>query len=773
MKTLFRNFRYMFRRFFTASILNLFGMALSLAAFVVIMMQVNYDYNYDKGINDYDKIFLVERYDSVSNESSIYMARPAGELIAGCSPQIESAALMSNGYTSLYDVMVNENKFSMTFFCGFKDYMKVFQPEMICGSVDALDREVPDRVLIPESAARLMFGSVDILDQPIHVYTDYDETDYFVGGVYKDFPENSTMKNVAYAAFWPGSNEGNWQNYNYALYVRLTDAGAAEAVAKAGAQKLNEVANGEVNLRLVPLADLHFKSGESSKFMVYLLICASFLLVIIAAVNYMNFSLAETPMRLRSINTQKVLGATTGKLRAMLVGESVFVCLLAFVLSVGILLCLPALGLQELVSANVSLLHHTDIISWTLLLCVAIGLAAGAYPAWYATSFPPALVLKGSYGLSPQGKVLRTALISIQFTVTFILTVCIGVILLQSYFIRNSDYGYDKEVVLTGYMTNETRTQKEAVRNELMKVEGVEGVAYSLVILGTQDAYMGWGRSDEQHYMNFTCMPVDYHYLSVMGIKITEGRDFQEHDGDVYIFNEAAHKQYDWLELDKPVLTNDYPVVGFCENIKFGSFRTDSNAPMAFFIYGKDHQGWQRDNCFNIRIAKNVDKIEMMKKIQEVLEKFTPDHDFGIRFFDQILNETYKSELRFQKQMVLFSILAIVISLIGVFGLTMFESEYKKKEIGLRKIMGSTTSAILLMFNSRYIKILLCCFVVGAPLGWKFSSEWLKTFAERTPIYWWIFLAAFVLVALITLFTVTLQAWKTANENPVNSIKTE
>ncbi|MCM1312538.1 MAG: FtsX-like permease family protein [Bacteroides sp.] len=777
MKTLFRNIKYMFRRFFAANILNLLGMALSLTAFVVIMKQVNYDYSYDKGIKNYDRIFKALEYEGSNiKEAESNMFRPLGELIAESSPQIEAAAIMSATATPI-DAHIGENIFSLQLMYGFGDYMKVFQPEMICGSTDAIDTETPNKVLISESTAKMLFGTVDVVDTVLHVSDQYSEGDMYVGGVYKDFPENSTIKNFVFTIFWPRLNKNNWQNANYNVYVRLNDKYAARNVEEAIAKKLEALPEEkfrEIPIHLAPLTDLHFLSGESSRFMVYLLMCASFLLVIIAAVNYTNFALAETPMRLRSINTQRVLGATTTKLRAILVGESIVISLIAFVLSVGILFVLPKLGVQELVAADISPLHHPGTIGWAFLLCIAIGVVAGIYPAWYATSFPPALVLKGSYGLSPQGKLLRTTLISVQFISAFTLVVCIGVIFLQSKFIRNSDYGYDKELVLAGNMTQETRHQKEAVRNELMKINGVEGVSFSQFILSSSDSYMGWGRGDEEHHMSFIAMPVDYHYLSVMGIKVVKGRDFREYDSDVYIFNEAALIEYPWLELDKPALTDDLPVVGFCENVKVSSFRIDNNTtPLAFIIFGNKYQGWAADECFNVRVSANVDKIETAKTLQRTLEAFSPGHDFNIQFIDRILDETYKSEMRFQKQIMLFSILAIVICFIGVFGLTMFESEYRKKEIGLRKIMGSSTKSILWMFCSRYIKILVGCFIVGAPLGWKFSDEWLKTFAERTPIYWWIFPIAFMAVAGFTLLIVIYQTWKNANMNPVESIKTE
>ena len=178
-------------------------------------------------------------------------------------------------------------------------------------------------------------------------------------------------------------------------------------------------------------------------------------------------------------------------------------------------------------------------------------------------------------------------------------------------------------------------------------------------------------------------------------------------------------------------------------------------------------------NYLNVRVQKDVDKRAMLHTLQQVVGKFSPGFDCEFRFMDSVLDNTYRQELRFTKQILLFSLVAIVLSIIGVFGLTLFESEYRRKEIGIRKIMGSSTTAILYMFNRRYIYILTGCFAVAAPFGWWIGHSWLEGFADKAPIHPVIFLAAFLSVSLLTLLTVTYQSWKNANENPIHSIKTE
>ena len=345
----------------------------------------------------------------------------------------------------------------------------------------------------------------------------------------------------------------------------------------------------------------------------------------------------------------------------------------------------------------------------------------------------------------------------------------------QGHYIYSSEYGYNKDNIIVGCMSKEAAAQTASVKNELNNISGVKGVSISYFALNSSDRYMNWERGTNEQCIQFDCLPVDYDFLQLMEIPIIEGRNFRPDDGDVYIFNEATRKKYPWLKVGQTA-PDDHLIVGFCENIKYSSFRNDDNTqPMAFFIYGKNFEriGHQWQQTINIRVSAGVNKIAIIQSLQKTMEKFTPGHDFNFRFMDEVLDANYRNELRFTKQILLFSLIAIAISLTGVFGLTMFESEYRKKEIGIRKIMGSSTTQILYMFNRRYILILTGCFIVAAPFGWWIGQHWLQGFAEKTPVTPWIFILSFLLVTLITMITITVQSWKNANENPVNSIKTE
>ena len=393
----------------------------------------------------------------------------------------------------------------------------------------------------------------------------------------------------------------------------------------------------------------------------------------------------------------------------------------------------------------------------------------------FATSFQPALTLKGSFGLTPKGRQLRTALVCLQIGIALLMVTYIGILLLQSRFIYHSDYGFAKDEVLYAQLSDELMHKKDAIRTELMQIGGIDDVSFSRFVLGSQEGYMGWGRSDDDHKITFTSMPVDYHYLRTMGIKVIEGRDFNEHDGDVYIINEAARRQWPWVEMDKPLLEGDLSVVGVCENVRYASTRQDrTQEPVAFVIFGEKYSGWgDQLGIVNIRVAAGVDKLSVRRQVNQRLTAMGSGEDVEVLFLDEQLENLYQEEFRFIRQVLWFTAVCFVITLIGVFCLTMFETEYRRKEIAIRKVMGSSVGEVLSLFTKRYAIPLILSFVIAAPVGYYISEQWLQNFAEHTPIHWWLFPLAFLIVSIVVLLTVIIQSWRVATMNPVESIKTE
>ena len=795
MKTIIRNFTSMFRKFVSASLLNLLGLSLAFASFFVIMTQVSYDLGYNKSFAEHEKLFrLTMKLGPGMEDYGVTLPRPLVEQLAVASPHVKGYGI-EEGWTRVDQFLVGDQEYSLNLVYGIHDFMSVFKPTVICGDLKGLN-QLPN-IVLPRSEAMRIFGTANAVGKTLK-YKWVEGWIFNVCAVIEDYPENNFLHGISFRG--TNENEGNYRNWNYQAYIRVDDSANLPNVITAMRQKTIELFKDDFNLTspqeedalqvvLTPIVDTHFAKDLSkdspdiksvSRSSVYLLICFSLLIVIIAAVNFMNFTLAETPLRIRSINTQKVLGASTASLRGSLLAEAVIISLLAFVGAMAMVYVAHDLGLQELVQGSILLQDNLWLAGITLLISIVVGLLAGAYPSYYVTSFPPALVLKGSFGLSPKGRILRTSLICLQFVVSFMLVIGVGIMYLQSYLIFHTDYGFDKDEVMVVPTAPDTRNHADAIDADLRKIPGIEGASLAQNVLGSNDRYQTWGRGEGDKHMTFTCIFVDWRFLSVMGIDIVEGRNFRQTDGDVYIFNESAKKKYPWLAVDKPINDEDMPVVGFCEDIKYTTLRIDdSQLPIAFLVPSRDgyysKEGYWR-NYLLVRVAKGMDKREAKEKVLDVVLKYEheskPDIS-DLRYMDDELEKSYQQERLFTQQILLFSLLAILISIIGVFGLTMFESEYRRKEIGIRKVFGSSTKEILMMFWKRYLYILLGCFVVAAPIGYLLGQHWLEGFAVRTAISPLLFVISFLLIALITMLTVTYQSWKNANENPVNSIKTE
>lgn len=797
MKTIIRNFFSVLRRFQMATILNILGLSVAFAAFMVILMQVDYDTNFDAFHEDAETIYRVELQWGGEPTLAI-QPRPLANIFMHFSPHIEAGAVtrpFSN--ETLFKVDNNgqrENFLEKNMFVD-PTFTDVFRFEMTEGSAGAL--RDPNTALIPQSMALRMFGESSAIGKTLEMGEIKQVLSgafkekagrYTVCGVYKDFPRNSLLQNVIYMPMDEKENSDDWGNSSYTLYVRLDSPESSAEVVKdfLAYYKKNELGKNmswfsdkELNFRLTSLPDLHFTTDtiydfvpKSSRQTGWIMMAIAMVILIIAGINFTNFSTALTPMRIRSINTQKVLGSPDSLLRFSLLVEAVCITLVAYGLALGLVYYMGLSPLVGLVDADLSLSAHPVLLGSTALIAMGVGLLAGLYPSYYITSFPPALVLKGSFGLSPEGRMLRNVLICVQFIASFVLIIGAMFMYLQNYYMSHSPLGYDKDQLIVTNITETVKKSKSTFVNQIKSFSGIEDVTFAEVLLSSQDQFMEWGREVNDKNIQFQCLPVDASFLNVMNIPVTEGRGFRKEDEltryGVFIFNERARQVYGLTLEDK---INESEIIGFMPDVKFTSFRTEVT-PMAFYLWGQNN--WNRGQAYAyVKVKAGGDMRAAIEQVKEVLKKIDPDYPFEVGFYDEVMNSVYAKEKNLSMLITLFSLIAVFISIVGVFGLVVFESQYRKKEIGIRKVMGSTTSQILVMFNRTYFRILVICFVVSAPVAYYAVSRWLENFAYKTPLYGWVFIAAFILVSSITLLTVTFQNWRTANENPVESIKRE
>jgi putative ABC transport system permease protein len=773
MNLIIRNLLHALRRFKLAAILNVLGLSVAFAAFMVIMMQLKFDFGFDKFHKDYDKIFRMETVDG-----GVTLSRPLAELLFESSPHIVAGARTSWAERSLFFSV--ENNGSRSFFEeGMRgvtaEFTDVFSFDFIEGNGDALKTQ--NNVIIPLSLSRKLFGNESAIGKQL---TDVNRS-LTVGAVYRDFPANSILNNVIYIPFPEEQNRNDWGNWNYQVFIRVNDVSNVNTLIDTYMRHLNslDVTWVQVEFRLTALPDIYYTTDvvdnfpKASKQTLLILLAIGIIIIIIAAINFTNFSMALTPMRIKNINTQRVMGAQQSTIRWVLIIEAVAFTVVSYFIAIFLVKVFAGSMLADLVDTDLSFSTNLLVILGTALVAILVGVIAGFYPSRYMTSFAPAIVLKGSFGMSPKGKILRNTLIGIQFVASIALIIGASFMYLQNQFMQNSDLGYDKEALITISGIGRLRESREELTHKLEQYSGVEGATYSWFLLSSQDQYMGWGRNYNGEQINFTSMPVHYTFLQVMGIEVTDGRDFRREDTDVergvFIFNETARQRFN-LELNTTV---DYAgeIIGFIPDVKFTSSRI-AMQPMAFYVWGTDNWGDQLNVAY-VRLKPNTNLRQAMSHIRTTLAEFDPNYPFEIRFFDEVLQQLYEKETKLSLLISLFSLIAIFISIVGVFGLVVFDSECRRKEIGIRKVLGSSTVGIIAMFNKTYIKMLLICFVIAAPLAWYAVSRWLENFAYRTPMYWWVYLLAFIAVAAITVLTVTIQNWRVANDDPVKSIKTE
>lgn len=546
MKTILRNFFSVLRRFKTASVLNVLGLSIAFVAFMLIMMQVNYDYTFDRSHPNADAIFRVDIVHG-SKGSQAIICRPFARAFTGSSPLIEEGCLLSAWTESRFFYIEDggqrtsykEDAWNVT-----PGVLEVFRFDMLEGNERSLDE--PNSVVLPESMARKIFGDESAVGKQL-ISANPMEDAKIVKGVYKDFPRNSALKNVMYTSMSPKENYDNWGNWNYFFFVRLGEGMDKAEVLDNFKRNFNakeafgnEFEWGEENsldLRLTSLPDVHFLSNvdfdsmpKASRQTLLVLFSIAFVILIIAGINFTNFSTALTPMRIKSINTQKVLGSSDRTLRGSLLVEAVCVSLFAYLLSLLFLYIIPKTPVVSLVDADISFGAQPMIIAGTAVIAAIVGVLAGLYPSYYVTSFPPALVLKGSFGLSLAGRRMRSVLVGVQFVASFILIIGSLFMYLQNHYMQNAPLGYDKEEMIIVHLNNTINKNRDAFTDRLKSFSGVQDVTYSQFLLSSQDQYMGWGRDYNGNNINFQCLPVSSSFLKVMGIEVKEGRDFRPED---------------------------------------------------------------------------------------------------------------------------------------------------------------------------------------------------------------------------------------------------
>ena len=786
-----------------SKMLNIVGMAMAFAALYVIMVQVNFDLGYNKKVKDSDRIYAISMPDWYTTGNwNTTLSRPLCENVINNVSCVECGGTTSIGkgyYSEKFFLQEDGNSsFYLNVSQSSLGAFKVFSVEAVEGSIDNI---VPwkDLVISDTKAEKLGLHVGDVIYSHNHGAT---MQQYNIAAIYKHFPSNTDLSEIECFVNMGDLNIDLFSEWSYPYFVKLNSADDIEPFEKQAfdyvVKTFNNMANehGEelseedrkevesrLKIKLFPFDEMYFEktissTGRSgSKTTTYTLLAIAILVIVIAFINFINFFFALVPVRLKSVNTRKILGASRSNLVFGIVVESVVMIIVALALAAGIVKLFCGSTFAALIPCSTLISNNIAIAFGTALGSIVLAIISSLYPALYITAFPPAFAIKGSFGTASKGMAFRVGLICFQFIVSLILIICASFVMMQRQYMLHYDMGFDRSNLLQVNTSSKIAAMRESATSELKNNPEIKDVTFASGDIVTSFR-MGWGRPFKGEQINFECYPVQHNFLDFMGIEIVEGRNFTDSDelcdNGVFIFNEAARDKFG-LTLEDKIHGHqtETDIVGICKNFNYKAL-SEGIEPFALYIFGKNP--WTTLNTLYIRTQPGADiptLIDWIKTKLNEMDPSVPKDEFDVMFFDSRLDSEYGRERNTSRIILLFTVLAITISLMGVFGLVMFEAEHRRKEIAIRRINGASVVDVLKMFNIKFIRIVIVCFVLSIPISWLIVDAYLKGFAYRMPTHWWVFFSAFLSVMIVTLIVVTLRCLSAALSNPIKSIKTE
>ena len=779
------------------SFINIIGLAIGLACCVMIMLWIQHELSYDRYHQHADDIYRLAREmteGSLQGEKSVTTSPPLAPALENRFPEIVEVVRIGCRWNRLFSYG-QKNFLEKDFFIADKSIFKIFTFSFLKGD-KANAFNTPHSLVISESTAEKYFGDEDPLGKIIILDK---KTDFVVTGVIKDMPLNSHfVANIIIPfetiAKIEGIDLSNWGWNGFYTYILLRpDASPAALESKFGTMLQKYQSQGFVflsreRLFLQPLKSIHLHShfsGEiSTNIHVSTLILfgtIAFLILLIACINYMNLVTARSSFRLREIGTRKVVGAHRSQIAQQFLGESIFTAL--FSLGVSIILVelfLPVFNRfaeRQLVLDGQSFMR---ILPAILILVLFVGLIAGSHPALYLSSLHPVNVLKGMIDIRPRRSRLRNALVVFQFSISIILIFATLQVKDQLHFIQNRKMGYDRNhIVIVNVRDSEARQRMSALKEELRKNPEILIVSSSESLPNAirSSTWINWPKKPEGLIIPIHAGIVDYDFIDLYGIEIVQGRNFsKEFSSDrngAFLINESAMKALgpefqlgmDFGHWGSPQSRGK--VVGVMKDFHFFSLHQEIK-PLYLFLNPNPDAGWY------LSIKVRGEKIsETLQSIGQTMKMFSPHYPFEYRFFDEIFNRTYQTEQKIESIISIFALIAIFIACLGIFGLAAFIAEHKTKEIGIRKVLGASVSEIVYLLTRDLVRWVLLANVIAWPVAFYAMQRWLQNFAYRTNISAVTFILSAFLALCIAVLTVSIQTYKAAATNPVDSLRYE
>lgn len=762
------------------SFINILGLAVGLASVILILLWVKFEFSYDQGNEKVDRIFRLGQtqvYDT-GPLNTFSMPAPLAARIKEDFPDVEDAFLFQN---SGMIIRYEEKKFSEDILYADKELFSVFTVDFIAGDPSTLFNDYYS-VVISEKIAKKYFGKENALGKILNFSSD---KSFKVTGVFKEIPLNSSLRFDICIPFGHIEKDQNARIKTYdwnafGTYVLIKDGISMEDV---NAKILNykpivdKTSESTTELWLWPLRKIHLYrySGGGMINTIYMFILIAGIILIIACINFMNLATARSAKRSKEIGLRKVMGANRKHIVNQFIGESVFTAFLSLI--VAILLVTLILPSFNLITEKELVFDFSDpvIIGSLILLTLSTGLIAGSYPALYLSSFRPIIVLKGALAKGKSGATFRKVLVVFQFTLSIVLIIGTIIIFKQLHFIQNKDIGLENDNVIYITMRGEVNAKFNTIKPLWLNNPKIEYVsrAHNLpFMVGGNSSSMKWDGKSEDEDILISFDFVDYDYEKTMGMEMIEGRYFSDEygtDSASVILNENAVKT---MGLENPIGSwlswgegRRFTIIGVVKDYNI-EHMSEEISPLSIF---NDTQ-W----CNYILIKLNKSNIkETIASIEKTWDEVFPNYPFSYRFMEDRYNEMYAREEQSGELFKYFAFLAIFISSLGLFGLTSFLAEQKTKEIGIRKVLGSTVSGIVMIMSKEFTRLIIISNVIAWPLTWYLGRQLLDTYAYRTEMSWWIFASATLASFAIAFLTISYQSIKAGRSKPIDALRYE
>jgi putative ABC transport system permease protein len=788
-------------------LINILGLSVGMAASILIFLFVKHELSFDKYHEKADRIYRVSRaWFNPDGEVNLHLghaAPPFGPLLkSDFAGQIEESVRVMNVKVILKE---ESNTFEESrFFFSDPEIFKVFSWPLIDGDPDNV-LSFPDGLVICKSMAMKYFGNIDAVGKSLEVMIGSQKFNMQVRGVMEDIPDNSHFKADFLASMEPvvdfyGGYEMMMKNFgsnNFGTYLLLTEGVSAEDLESqipafidrhipASSQGFS--ASSGTKLFLWPLTSIHLHSNLDSEIepnnnieYVYIYSAIAVFILLIACINFMNLATARSAKRAMEVGLRKVMGADRQLLVRQFMSETIFMALFALIIAILISwIVLPFYSNFTGKVLTLNFIHHPEYIIGLMMLVLLVGMLAGSYPSLFLSGFQPVQVLKGTYKIGSVHEKLRSVLVVGQFAISIILIVSVLVVLNQLNFMKNQDLGFEKDEILVLPAYNEFTDNYEILRDRLIQHQGIDNVALGSRIpsgrlLDAQGAQAEVGGQLLPVDVRISDIHVSHSFMETFGMLIVAGRDFDfnlaSDSTEAFVLNESAVRSIGWANPEEAIEKSfQYGnrrgyVVGIVKDFHFESLHQPIS-PIVFLI------PQDRFNEVAVKIKPEY-KDTAIAYLRDEWQAMKPDFPFNYYMVADKFEQQYEAEEKVGTLFGLFAGLAIIISVLGLFGLAAYATEQRTKEIGIRKVMGASIWSIISLLGKDFLKLVLFGFLLAIPIAWFGMNGWLDNFAYKISISWVVFLVAGLIATIIAALTVSSQSIRAAMINPVDAFKVE